>query len=207
MDCEAVKSQLVDVLEESAPSKELVALEEHLASCQSCRAELLMLRQGREVLVACLDKLAPAEERLTEERLQGLLRIAESMRERPRIITLRHFVGAAAAAAILVSAYFLYQDIRAPANSGQPSVASQPQAGFAFPSRPGTVRVVLTRGPGATNPDVVMGYVMTAAERREPMPAEVFPFDYIGVVRSSSPGVHVPVQHALYDAEEAGYWW
>jgi len=205
MDCQEVRALLVDLLD-GAPDEALRReLEQHIVGCADCRREYRLLQRGREALQAALPNLAPQNGYLTAERLERLL--APKADARPRIITFRHFVAAAAAAVILVSGTFLYQDLRSLLGRTHEAPTS---AGAAMPPgmpavRPAVVRVVLTPAPQDGESRVVIGHMVPATDRSGPY--SPFAPSYGQVLRTTQEGVATPVRSALYDPEEAGYWW
>ena len=202
MKCHNVRESLLDLLEGTIGPEQQLSIDGHVARCEACRAELRMVKRGREALVASLEELVPPGKYLTQQRLDRLLGAFGERTRRSRIVTLRRLVAAAAAAAILVSCLFIYQSVRfSLAGKEQPRVAERPAAATA-PSGWASM-VALTSSPDERHPKIVFRYMKAGGGSGAPA-AFVRPAD---MMRATSPGVRVPAQNALYDYEEAGYWW
>lgn len=202
MKCGYVRGNLLALLEGDIGPEERAAVQDHLERCDECRNELRMLQRGRDALVASLQQVAPSGRYLTQGRLDRLLGASEAPAETPRIITLRRFIAAAAAAAILVSSLFIYGDVRSildrrrQPEMAYPSVARVPGSGLAS-------MVALSPTPHDYRLDIVLGYTGGGSAWGTPA-AQVRPAN---LIRTTSPGIDVPVRNAFYDSEEAGFWW
>lgn len=202
MECREVSESLLALVEGTIGSEQQALVEQHVAACPGCRAELAMLRRGHRGLLTSLEELAPSDRHLTAERLGRLLGAYAERAGRTRIITLRRFVVAAAAAAILVSGFFIYHDVRsiAAARNRMP-VADESTA---VPARPNWAGIVaLTSPPEDRYPNVVFGYMKASAVDAVP----ALPSYPANLVRASSSHVRVPARNAFYDGEEAASWW
>ena len=193
MDCEKARQALLDGVEGLLDEERAGQLSAHVAQCSACAGERRELERGRAALLAAVPLLAPSGGHLTEARLSRLMAARKSAGT--GIITLRRFVAAAAAAAILVSAGFIYGDL---------SRWLSEEDGEA-PVRPQAVRVVLTPAGQGGARQVVTGHLVPRQPVFEGPPLQWREMD--GIVRASAEGVRVPVRNAGYDPEEADYWW
>jgi len=203
MECKNTKHRLLDLLEATPEASEEQRLKDHVASCPTCRTELDVLSKGHRALLQAADRLAPHRPYLTQQTLSRLLAGVKPERRWPRIITIERVLVAAAAAAILVSAVSIARSLRA---RGEPApTRGTDQAAAIYAPGPRPVQIALKLPPDQQRFDVVMRRV--AAESPPAgmgWGAETW---QAGVIRTSSPGVCVPVRNAFYDFEEAGYWW
>ena len=205
MECREVKKRLADLLAGTPGGEGVGAVEQHLAQCPDCRAELAALRAGEQALAQSVGLLAPTGRYLTRRRLRRLRAAARPSGDRPKILTLQRLVGSAAAAATLVSCIFIYQRLTpAPVIQDARGV----QFGAQYESRPGPVMIGLVSAPRAPRVDLVqvvsgyMGYggpVGTTLSETSSRRSDV--------MFANSPGMRVPVSNRLYDAEEGAYWW
>lgn len=211
MECRDARDRFVDLLAGGLSEDDLQAVDEHLAACAECRAEIETLRAGEQALAPSVGLLAPAGRHLTKQRLRRLRTALHPHSDRSKILALQRVVASAAAAAILVSAIFIYQgvsahlkrDDAAPADPGRP-VAVGP--GAARGERdPGPVMVGLASAPQVERLQMVSGYVGQEAPRSGAR-SEAGP-QRADLVFAGSPGVRVPVSNRLYDAEEGAFWW
>jgi hypothetical protein len=119
------------------------------------------------------------------------------------IITIRRFIAAAAAAAILVSFTHIYRDVSSMFKPGVPQAApAYRQAVRLVPLGPAGI-VALAPTPGARQLDVVFDYMETGSAAGEP----AVPTGNSDLIRTTSSGINVPVRNAFYDCKEAGCWW
>ena len=202
MKCGDVRGSLLDLSEGTINPEQRAAVQQHLGQCDECRAELAMLQRGRDGLEASLEQVAPVGRYLTEGRMGRLLGAFEVRAQQPRIITLRRFIAAAAAAAILVSFRFIYADVRSMLTPKQQPGETYPTALRVSPLGPAGI-VALTPTPEDHGLNVVFEY-LKASPAGGATAAPVPPAD---LVRTISPGIDVPVQNAFYDCQEAGCWW
>ncbi len=156
MECEEFGRALVDLLDQTAPAQQRTRLEEHMARCSRCRADLELLSRGHDALEASLDCLAPSRQYLSRQRLGRLLEALEARSRRPRIITLQRFIGAAAAAVILVSCFFIYQDVRSMLGKEAQGRVAPGDLARSVPGAPVAVRVMVTSPPHDRRLDVVL---------------------------------------------------
>ena len=144
MECQDARDRFVDLLAGELSADDVQAVEEHLAACADCRAQMATLRAGAQALTLSVGLLAPAGRHLTKQRLRRLRTALHPQSDRSRILALQRVVASAAAAAIIVSAIFIYQDLSgyvkrdgaAPADSGQQVAVSW---SWIFLSYPGQV--------------------------------------------------------------------
>jgi hypothetical protein len=195
VDCNEVGERLLEAAEGVLSADDETAVEAHLARCAKCRAEFGELRRGVDGLRGSVPVLAPRERYLTHARMDQVLG-----GEGPRIFqlaTYRQFVAAAAAAAIVVSAAFIGARFLG-ARDARRLMDTRPVAVRTDP--PMRRLPVMVEPPGQGQPITVAHSVLTPA----PIPAQ---FGSQAVLRTDTPGVTVPVNHALYDPEESSHWW
>ncbi|MGD2174611.1 MAG: zf-HC2 domain-containing protein [Candidatus Brocadiaceae bacterium] len=197
MHCEEARERLLEAAEGGLAEADSAAIREHIGDCPACRAEYERLQRASEALHDAVSSLAPPTTYLSPSRFERLSK-AFAQRRRPiRLITWRRFAVAAAIAAIIASAPFIVGDlVRMFGPAVEPSLASG--------GRPGDdVAVVFTSVEPQEDPRPT-GVVPVRA--REPDAVDR-PAPRGTLVRTDSPGVRVPVQHALYDSEESSRWW
>jgi len=198
MDCMEARELLVDAAEDALPRPQREALDSHLGACAACRTQYELLSAGAASLRAALSELAPAEVYLTARRRKRLLEAAQAPKLF-RLLTYRQFVGAAAAAAILVSAVFIGLDVAR--MRSEPAVTRPAQPPVAQALAPYVPVVLAAAGQGG--PILVRNVSM---EAEAPL---VWEETGPGLLRvtADSPGLRVPVHHAFYDPDEASRWW
>jgi hypothetical protein len=200
VDCAEIKSRLVEAAEGDLPVDLERQLRRHVASCESCRTELDLVKRGVGVLRETIPSLAPRQAYLTRARMERLMAAHAGGAKIFRFFTYRDFVAAAAAAAILISAAFItvsLRPLREEPATGQPGLAQMPSLGDYY------VPVVLAAA-GRGEPANTLGRMSVIQKARTPWvgrPAGERP------VGMDTPGVVVPVRHAFYDPEESPYWW
>jgi anti-sigma factor RsiW len=197
VNCNEVTEKLLDAAEGVLGADERSAVDAHLAQCPACRAELAQLTTGLHGLRMHMAALAPRERYLTPARRA---RVMGS--DGPRIFrlaTYRQFVGAAAAAAILVSVAFIAAHLLGVRDARRlqegPAVAAQPEPPVHYVP-------VMVAAPGQGQP-INVAYAAQAAAAPAPRTGPVA----ASALRTDSPGVTVPVNHAFYDPEESSHWW
>ena len=205
MQCKEAQQRLLDLLEQGAGARDAQPAEAHLAACGQCRDEYELLRRGREAVLAAAEQLAPEDAYLTPQRLQELAEAPGPRRRWPRIIRLERLVAAAAAAAILVSTLSIYMHLRSPREGAQDATGSESASASSMTGRTGPVMEAYTMVPDQGQPRVVTAQMMLAPRAAAVAPAEGL---WRGeLVRTSSPGLYVPVRNPLYDFEESAWWW
>jgi len=202
MKCGDVRGSLLDLLEGTIGPEQRTAVEQHLGQCEECSAELAMLQRGRDALMASLENVAPEGRYLTERRMGRLLGGLEGRVQRRPILTIRRFIAAAAAAAILVSFLHIYDDVSSMLRPEPQPSAVYPSALRLVPLGPAGI-VALTPTPGARQLDVVFDYMEAGSAAEAP----AAPVRNADLIRTTSSGINVPVQNAFYDCKEAGCWW
>jgi len=203
MDCEEVRERLLDVLENAATPQEREAVQAHLAECEACRTELARLKRGMAGLTTYLSESGVKHPHETSDQVRRMLAAIEEGSRKASAVTWRRFVASAAAAAILVSCYFIYHDLRLLdkiRRSGESPVAVTPVELERY--APG-MQVALTSSAGDRRQSVVQGYVRVGEIGGTAAPAP----PRGDLILTSSPGVYVPVNNVFYDSEEADYWW
>jgi len=204
--CEEVRERLLELAEECGEPGVLPGVVEHLSQCPECQAELELLRAGRAALESALLQLAPHRRHLTRRRLRRMRKALAAPGPRRRAPALGALVAFASVTAIIVSGFFIYRSLSsllAVPPVSESTVAQESQV-------PGVVlqpvRIGLASSPQQDRLHVVPGYVRAEGTR----PQTPAPWEYASqgdLVLTSSPGVHVPVEHIFYDPEQAGYWW
>jgi predicted anti-sigma-YlaC factor YlaD len=202
MQCTQARKKLLELLDEKLDAEMRAAVEEHLGACPKCAEEYQSLQEGHNALCEVIPFLAPPECYLTSERLQTLERNIQRNR---KILTLPRFVGAAAAAAILVAVLFLYQDVLRWMESPKPSPSRGQNLAVDSGRRPGSVPVRMQIGSSGQKPNVVR--VMIPPEKELRATGSPSTRSRTRILRTNSPGVRVPVENTLYDPEQDGYWW
>ncbi len=198
MNCSECQDRLLELAEGCLPERLEGEVFGHLATCGECRSELDAVQAGCRALTEVLPHIAPRRHYLTDARRQGLAH-ATVRRAGAKVISLRQFVAAVCAAAILAAAPFLFRDIRAllqpPGTAAQPAVAHAPQVEQQLP-------VVLTAAGQDEPVRVIRPFALPdgafSAGRERPSPH---------LVKTTTPGLSVPVQNAFYDPEESSHWW
>ncbi len=205
MNCEQVREKLVDLVEGALDPAAERLVREHLEGCSACREEFGQLELGRVALLDSLPALAPDGGHLTQQRFHRLLEAGAGARSTSKIITFRRFLGAAAAAAVLVCIPYLASDIRSVLRGTDvPAPAEVAVGDFRPAPAPGAESVMVTAAHASANSRDVVGYFVPGLrEGDRPMEGR----QMMRVIRSSALGVEAPVRNVLYDAEEAGYWW
>jgi anti-sigma factor RsiW len=195
--CNEVSEKLLDAAEGALATQDRLVVDAHLAQCAACRAELAQLTEGLRGLQEHMPVLAPREHYLTRARLD---RVMGS--DGPRIFrlaTYRQFVGAAAAAAIIISAAFIAAHILGVRDAlrlqDAPAVAMQAEPPVHYVP-------VMVAAPGQGQPINVAHAAQAAAEPVPRMGSVA-----ASALRMDTPGVTVPVNHAFYDPEESSHWW
>lgn len=205
MQCTEARKNLLELLDEKLDAELRAAVEDHLAACPECAAEFRSLQEGHNALCEVIPRMAPPKRHLTRERLQILERNIQQDR---KILTIRRFVGAAAAAAILVAVLFLYQDVRRWLKTPQPSPSrGQNMAAEGARRPPGSVPVRMQIGSSGGGQKRNIVRVMAPAEENLRAAGSPNTRSQTRILRTNSPGVRVPVQNTLYDPEQDGYWW
>jgi len=135
MSCQTFREKLIDLVYDELPADERPAVEQHLAGCPGCRAELEALRFARGALADALADEPPAALRLPSVPVRG-----------PRTIRwLPAFAAAAAAVLIAVGVWVFHDSGTVPvfAESGPPviekrgvslTILSRPEGWAAAPS-------------------------------------------------------------------------
>lgn len=198
VNCIGACEKLLDAAEGALEADEDRLLRTHLAGCAKCSAEFDAITAGMHALRRAVPVVAPREHYLTRARRD---RVSDGGGPRIfRLATYRQFVGAAAAAAILISAAFITAQVLGILDARRlqdaPAVAAQQPA-------PGLRYAPLTvSAPGQTEP-ISVAHTMrpVAAAVQAPAPPPTPP------LRTDTAGITVPVNHAFYDPEEASHWW
>ncbi len=207
MECDAARERLVDLLDEKGDPELRRVLEEHVAGCPTCRAELQLLKQAQAALLGSVEELAPARTYLSPARLRRLHR-ALAIRSYP-FPSFRVLVASASIAAILVAGFFIYQSAAAllkpsvPPRQGSPPLFGQ--AGSETGFQP--VHIGLASSPQQDGLHIVVGYAQPVDGPRGAWSQRQDATQQGRLLLTSSPGVDVPVENVLYDSEQAGYWW
>ena len=208
MDCTRARDSLVDLLGGSLQPEVQQELEAHLGQCEACRREHELLQRGHRALADSLPQVAPRGAYLTEQRYIRLLEAARSQRHPSRIITLRRFVAAAAAAIIVVCVPYVVKDFGELLTPAAPPAGTHVARVPAAPRyrAPEPVRVFLASGPERGNLRETVGHMAADLDVMSPSPGfGVQPATQ--VLRTTGRDVHIPVRNALYDEQETGYWW
>jgi len=203
MNCNEARNRLLEVADGLLPEAVRPSVEEHMAGCAACRAELEELRRASGALRQAACELAPQGAYLTPERLGRLMAAHEQLAaaQEPRIfklLTYRRFVAAAAAAAIIVSVGAIAVNLllmRQPAEKEGPVADSLPAPSYV---------PVVWAATGQGEPVSVIRSIPVSAETwsswEEPARGP-------HLLRTDSPGIRIPVDHAFYDPEESSRWW
>ncbi|MDP6438668.1 MAG: zf-HC2 domain-containing protein [Candidatus Brocadiia bacterium] len=203
MNCEQTRETLVDLMEGALDAASERVVREHVEGCSACREEFGRLGLGRVALLDSLQALAPDGGHLTRQRLRRLREGGAGARATSKIVTLRRFVGAAAAAVILVCAFYIAGDIRSIVRDTDVATLAEVAVGDSRPA-PGAESVMLTAAhASAASRDEVGYFVPGLREGDRPMEGRRM----MRVIRSHALDVEAPVRNVLYDAEETGYWW
>lgn len=112
MECTEAIRKLLDAAEGGLPQPERRLLMEHLSRCGQCSAALGELQRASVALRLAVSELAPRQPYLTTARLNRLTDAYVGGPRPIKIITFRRFVGAAAAAVILVSSFFIAVEVK-----------------------------------------------------------------------------------------------
>jgi anti-sigma factor RsiW len=200
MECNEVRERLLDLLEGALSVQDRQLVEEHLASCAECRTEMARLKDGMSGLERYVDYVKQTRVRRSNEAFRRLLNAMEMGRKRADIVTRSRIVVAAALAAIAVSGYLIYQDLR---------LMRAVRAATSIEAVPPVVvegsnerRVVLMPAVDDRWQDAIPRYMQVSASSDAAKPATA-----CATVFATSPGAYVPVRNHFYDPEEAAYWW
>lgn len=205
MNCSDAQRSLLELLDVELPQQEAALLRQHLETCETCRAEFRALAEASRVLKDALGELAPDSRYLTDGRWKALM-AACARHSKPRpVFARRRVVAAAAAAAILVSALFLYWEVRIILDGRAPL----PPAGERRTAQDTTrVPVTLASAEAESPVYVVRGY------RKDPGPTMVHEARMLRrapecaeLISLDQPDIWVPADNAYYDSTESARWW
>jgi anti-sigma factor RsiW len=202
MQCAEARKKLLELVDGELDDAESTGVEDHLERCPDCETTYKSVRYGHDVLSRTIPRLAPQGPHLTEERFAALeQRVGQRDR---RVVTTRRVLGTAAAAAVLVAFLFVYQDVQrwmSPPDPDGAQHAAGPSDQYIQNPRTISARYRLSSLPSTGGQDVVSGIVQKEVD------ASASNTNGATILRTSTPGLQVPVQNTLYDPEQDGYWW
>ena len=220
MNCDEAKARFLEMVDGVLPELDRQPFREHVGSCDRCRCECEELQGALAALTGSLDEIAPRGEYLTRHRLACLLSAHRSRRSAVRLVSWRGLVAAAAIAAILVSAWFIYFDVRDMLRSEEPPhvvftgsgtgdewLVTMP-AEEAGAEETAPVSVVIGSAEPGRRFSLVHGYVVKASggARASSGPFGRPPVES-AVIRQNQPGAAVPADNLFYEFDESEYWW
>jgi len=192
MDCERVRKLMLDLVESELKAPEEVAVREHLAVCDACRAECGRLERASYVLKESLDVLAPVKSYATSERVGRLMAAAH----RPiQFRTQRGWVALAATIMIVVCAVSIWSSL----GLIQPEPAEP--APVARTENEAVLVLLAAQEPTAPIREMYPQAIGTAPEA----PPTVAHRPRLATL--DTPNLCVPVDQDFYDHEEASRWW
>jgi predicted anti-sigma-YlaC factor YlaD len=202
MKCKEAREKLLDLVEGDLDDGEAQEVRDHLDDCELCREEADCLRAGLNGIRDAVPLQVGTGPHLTPSRRKAALQAARKERKKTRLVTWRKFAGAAAAAMLLVSAWFLAQDLlftetKPPRRRTAPGRMAQvpPRIPSRSKERAGPVQQV-TLNSGDKEP--------SSAPRRVSRPGDGPPRE---VMFNQPAEVQVPVQNAYYEPRRERYWW
>ena len=196
---------MLDLVEGGLDEDVADRVRDHLDECPSCREEADSLRAGLNGLRDIVTFQVGSGPHLTPSRREATLKAARQARKKTRLVTWRKFAGAAAAAMLLVSGFFLAQDLFS--GAGQPKEGTRAGGGAtaviprSLPRRGGSnrngspIRTVGLGGVGNERPKSDA----RGLPRRPPQPKDM--------MYNQPADIQVPVQNARYEPRRERYWW
>lgn len=195
---------MLDMLEGNLPEGEARRVRRHLEDCPECRSEAECLEGGLNGVQEAVPLQVGSGPHLTPCRREATLRAARKARKKTRLFTVRKFAAAAAAAMLLVSAWFLAQDLLQPEQQPQ---SSRDRATAQKRMLPGA------RPPAPRRKDGDPSGIVRVASNEQPRDRQwdaapaAQPFESGELMYNQAGNLTIPVENVRYHPRRERYWW
>ena len=204
MNCKETTDKLLDMVEGDLPEDATRRVRQHLEDCPQCRDEAECMRAGLNGVKEAVPLQVGSGPHLTPCRKEAILRDAQDEARVTRLFTARRFAAAAAAAMLLVSAWFLAQDFLGPAPRPRPN--RSPRTARELPSAQDSPRVAGRTVP--TDAETVRVTDQGTQERaRRVIALKTSQRRPRELLYSQPRNLQIPVQNARYQPSRERYWW
>ncbi|MFW6045075.1 MAG: anti-sigma factor family protein [Planctomycetota bacterium] len=209
MNCQEIKTKMLELIDGELSERQEELCREHLQQCEKCEKEYRSLIAADERISQSLAYLAPERMELNEERYR---RIEDGMERDRKFIRLSRVTAMAAGLLVVFTAAFLFssgwwggqsataEDYGADRQEGSSAGRVVEESGGQEASEP-ELKVEIAGDPGSSN-DTVEGYVKKKGENSIGQIS-----DDVELLRVSKPDTRVPVKSNLYDPDQDSMWW